>query len=230
MSVSNHHPGSSSAGKPAPSDDLTLDRTVVKQSPVRDTQYHYDARLKQVTVAESDLEADRILQLMFDPDVATYKAQSFSCYPFKDAPSRRYTLDNEVVMTTGEIFEEEVKPKSRTTSPAFVEKHRIIAEYAEAERGAQHRIITEDHIYTGALIDNLLYLLTRKRSACPRAEALAFRTASQIGKTSVREAQQIARNHGFNPDIVARCVAHRLLPCDLTIDWPEIILDFAVIQ
>lgn len=210
--------------------DLTLDRTLAKQSPIRDTRYLYDPHREQVTVAESDLEADRALQLMFDPDVAEYKAQSFSCYPFPDAPNRRYTLDNLVIMASGEIFEEEVKPKSKTTSTAFLEKHRTIAEHVETERGAQHRIVTEDDIYAGALIHNLKFLLPRKSSAWPLDEARAFRTATKIGKSTVSNAQHVAREHGFDPDIVARCVAHNLLACDLTIDWPDIIVDFSVIQ
>lgn len=211
-------------------DELTLDRKLVKQSPVRDTLYLYDGRLGHVSIAESDLEADRIVQVMCDPDVATYEAQSFSCYPFPDDKKRRYTLDMLVVQMSGEIFEDEIKPKSRTTSPAFVAKHQAIAEYAETQRNAQHRIVTEDDIYIGSLNDNLWFLLPRKSSACPREEAFAFRTATGIGKCTVREAQNHARQHGFDPDIVARCVAHELLPCDLTVDWPEIVVDFAHLQ
>ncbi len=210
--------------------DLTLDRKLVKQSPVRDTLYIYDDQHQQVSVAESNLEAERILQLMFDPDVAEYKAQKFSCYPYPDAPSRRYTLDNHVVMKTGEVFEEEVKPKSLTTSQAFKEKHAVIAEHARTYRQANHRVITEEDINTGSLTDNLWFLLPRRNSACPFTEAIAFLDATGLQIGTVREAQNLAREHGFDPDLIARCVAHRLLQCDLTVDWPDITLDFTSIR
>lgn len=131
-------------------------RRVVKQSPVRGTQYVYSGHFQTVAALESELELDYYNLLNFERKAEHILIQPPSVYYIVGGKKRRYTPDFESI-EDGCCYVDEVKYAVDTLSPEFQQKvHRLTVFFRN--QGKIFRVITENDIRVGDRAKNLRYL------------------------------------------------------------------------
>lgn len=199
---------------------MNKSRRVVKQSPVRATQYVYSEHFQTVAALESELELDYYNLLNFQRKAEYIQIQPPSIFYTVGGKKRRYTPDFELI-EDGNFYVDEVKYVADTLSPEFQRKAYRLSAFFRAQ-GKIFRVITENDIRVGKRAKNLQYLSPALRLPPPLDDFNRLCNSIQERQLPLIELQKLLVPLGIDASFPRRAIAHQLLKCDLTQAWPSL--------
>lgn len=199
-------------------------RKQAKQSAVRSTSIFYHP-LSKTSILDSDLEHDYLILKIFQQKSEYLKTQPEPLFLNVNGKIRRYTPDLESI-ESGDGFIDEVKHSTKAMSPENIDKFSIITA-ACAEQAKTFRVMTEKEIYNGERHKNLRYLAPVLKHPSPIEEVQILIASLDCKSMHIKELMQHIKNMGMKPCLIRRALAHKLLICDLTKKYSDLIISWA---
>jgi len=206
---------------------MMKNRSQARQKFYSKSSISYSVAHKCVAVFDSDLEADFFNLILFSnyaddfqmqPDHIRYQIN-------EDLKMRRYTPDA-VLVNDGIATYIEVKYEAEANKPELLQKHQLIRETLN-KQGHNFIVLTEKFIRCGHRASNLCYLKPALSYPAPIEELQTLLCFTKKTAMSISDFKQLQHKHDAKDCLVRRAIAHKLIQCDLTLQWDELTLDFA---
>lgn len=199
-------------------------RIQVKQSPVRQTTLAHSHQYGFSAILESSLEVDYFLWRCFEGDFHHFKMQP-TLLEYHDLSGKRhkYTADGELIDANNMFYVDEVKYLDESQMPDIKLKHDLIGK-AYAIEGKHFRVMTEIEIRVGQRVPNLWTLLPTWAMPCPDRELTQLTDRLAYSEAHIYQLFEDSQALGFAPCLIRRAIGHRLLRCDITLPWEQLIL------
>lgn len=143
---------------------------------------------------ESTLERDFIKILEFDPNIIFYDSQATMIEYIFNGKELKYFPDFKVITKDSEVIIFEVKPKSKLNLFENQIKFQVGRMYSE-DMGWNYKVVTEDHIRPGNLIENLTLLSeVREHTTSNEIKMLLWNKMNDIDWITIGELRQQCLN------------------------------------
>ena len=199
-------------------------RHLFKQSPVRSMHFAYSNRMGCSIAVESQLELDYFFWLEYEGFADYYEAQPHTFEYLMHGKKRRYTADFIVINDTS-IQAIEVKYKKETDNPLFKLKTRVLTEEL-GKHGIKFVVVTDEQIRVGQRAQNIRMLMSKLTLPSPLDEFQHLESAIPNGHMTVTQLIDLLPELKIDTSFIAKAVAHKLIRADLTLSWPQVILNW----
>lgn len=199
-------------------------RKLVKQSPVHKITICWSEANNRANLVESELEFDFLTYLEFEYSDCVFMSQPYSVEYKIDGKKRRYTPDF-LLEQDGQITLIEIKYSKHAESEVFQHKAKVLKEFFAAG-GKKFVVLTEEDIRIGHRAQNLKFLRPVRSLPAPKEtwEEVLVKLPSFVG--GVTSLQDTLCRMGFESALVRQAIAHKLVKCDLTQRWDELMLSW----